>query len=247
MFSKSQIKLINSLAQKKYRRKHGLFTVEGKKGIFELLDSSLQLHSLFTTEDIFDAERAKTHFIEEAELKKISNLSTPQTALAVFHIPQPTAPEAEGLIVALDNVQDPGNLGTIIRMCDWFGVNELVCSEGTVDCYNPKVVQATMGSIARVNVNYLSLPDFLKKIQGKMPVYGAFLEGENLYSRELDARGIIVMGNEANGISSDVESYVTQKLLIPQLGALQKTESLNVATATAIFLSEFRRRDLTGK
>jgi TrmH family RNA methyltransferase len=247
MFSKSQIKLINSLAQKKYRRKHGLFVAEGKKGIFELLDSTFELHSLFTTEDIFGAEKDRTHLIGETDLKRLSNLSTPQTALAVFHIPQPVTPEAEGLIVALDNVQDPGNLGTIIRMCDWFGIKELVCSEGTVDCYNPKVVQATMGSIARVNVNYLSLPEFLSKSQGKLPVYGAFLEGENLYSQDLQARGILVMGNEANGISSEVENFITQKLVIPQLGDLQKTESLNVATATAIFLSELRRKDLTGK
>lgn len=247
MFSKSQIKLINSLGQKKYRHKHKLFVVEGKKAILELLDSSLQLHSLYTTEDIFEIEAEKTHFIDEVDLKKISKLTTPQTALAVFHLPVPREPKIAGLMVALDNVQDPGNLGTIIRMCDWFGIQELICSEGTVDCYNPKVVQATMGSIARVNINYLSLPEFLKEASTKIPVYGAFLEGENIYSENLKPEGIIVMGNEANGISSEVESFITKKLVIPQFGAEQETESLNVATATAIFLSEFRRGESTEK
>ncbi len=247
MFSKSQIKLINSLGQKKYRQKHGLFVAEGKKAILELLDSSLQLHSLFTTEDIFEADNGKTHLIGEADLKKISKLTTPQTALAVFEIPKTENPELDGLILALDNVQDPGNLGTIIRMCDWFGIEKLICSEGTVDCYNPKVVQATMGSIARVNINYLSLPGFLKQTEEKFPVYGAFLEGENIYTEKIKPEGIIVMGNEANGISSEVEAYITKKLVIPQFGASHETESLNVATATAIFLSEFRRRGFTEK
>ena len=246
MFSKSQFKLIKSLSQKKYRLKQQLFVVEGKKAISELLDSSLQLHSLYTTEDIFDAERNKTFFIEEPELKKISNLTTPQTALAVFHIPQSREPKCSGLVVALDGVTDPGNLGTIIRMCDWFGVEQLICSEGTVDCYNPKVVQATMGSISRVNINYLSLPEFLGTADKNIHIYGAFLEGDIIYSQKLQD-GIIVMGNEANGISSEVEALVTKKLLIPQFGKTRETESLNVATATAIFLSEFKRGDFTGK
>ena len=247
MFSKSQIKLIKSLSQKKFRMKEGLFVIEGKKGIFELLDSGLKLHSLYTTENIFEAPAERSFAISEAELKKISNLSTPQTALAVFHIPKQEKPEAKGLQVALDEIQDPGNLGTIIRMCDWFGVEQLICSRGTVDCYNPKVVQATMGSIARVQIHYVDLPEYLAEANKKSPVYGAFLEGENIYSQPLSVDGIVVMGNEANGISSEVEKLVTQKLVIPQFGSSQKTESLNVATATAIFLSEFRRRTLTGK
>ena len=246
MFSKSQFKLIKSLAQKKYRLKQQLFVVEGKKAISELLNSSLLLHSLYTTEDIFKTERNKTFFIEEADLKKISNLTTPQTAVAIFHIPQMPEPDLSGLVVALDGVQDPGNLGTIIRMCDWFGVEQLLCSEGTVDCYNPKVVQATMGSISRVKINYVSLPAVLENAQKDVHVYGAFLEGEVIYSQKLKD-GIIVMGNEANGISSEIEALVTKKLLIPQFGNIQETESLNVATATAIFLSEFRRGEFTGK
>lgn len=246
MFSKSQFKLIKSLAQKKYRLKHQLFIVEGKKAISELLNSSIELHSLFTTDDIFEAERNKTFLIDEADLKRISNLSTPQTALAVFSMPGKSDPKLKGLIVALDEVQDPGNLGTIIRMCDWFGVEELICSEGTVDCYNPKVVQATMGSISRLNISYVSLPQFLKAASGKLPVFGAFLEGKNIYTEDL-TEGIIVMGNEANGISAEVEAWVTKKLVIPQFGNSHETESLNVATATAIFLSEFKRRRFTGR
>lgn len=246
MFSKSQFKLIKSLSQKKYRLKQQLFIAEGKKAIFELLKSSLELHSLYTTDDIFDSERNKTFLIDEASLKKISNLTTPQTALAVFHIPTPKQPDLSGLVVALDEIQDPGNLGTIIRMCDWFGVKQLLCSTGTVDCYNPKVVQATMGSISRVNINYVSLPDVLKEAQGKIEIYGAFLEGDVVYSQQLK-EGIIIMGNEANGVSPEIEALVTKKLLIPQFGKIQETESLNVATATAIFLSEFRREAFTEK
>ena len=247
MFSKSQIKFISSLSRKKFRQRHQLFLVEGKKGIRELLDSSLELHSLYTTEDIFPAEKDKTYHISAEELGKISQLSTPQVALAVFHIPTPEEPEFKDLIVALDGVQDPGNLGTIIRMCDWFGVKSLVCSEGTVDCFNSKVVQATMGSIARVNIHYTSLPDFLKRAKNELPIYGAFLEGENIYTEDISPKGVLVMGNEANGISAVVEHLVTQKLVIPQFGTSLEIESLNVATATAVFLSEFSRRKLTEK
>lgn len=247
MFSKSQIKLIKSLSHKKFRLKQRLFIIEGKKGIFELLNSRLRLHSLYTTEDIFDAPRNLSFGISQAELKKISNLSTPQTALAVFHIPEAKKPAPDGLTVVLDGIQDPGNLGTIIRMCDWFGIKDLVCSHGTVDCYNPKVVQATMGSIARVNIVYLDLPEFIKEATKKLPVYGAFLEGNNLYAQVLPAEGIVVMGNEANGISPEVKELISQKLFIPQFGESAETESLNVATATAIFLSEFRRRSFTEK
>ena len=247
MFSKSQIKFINSLSQKKYRRKHGLFSVEGKKLITELLESKLNLHSLYTTEDIFDAEADKIVEISEVELKKISNLATPQVALALFEIPETQEPEIEGLMLALDEVQDPGNLGTIIRMCDWFGIRNLICSEGTVDCYNAKVVQATMGSIARVNIHYTSLPEFLKNAPIGTNIYGAFLEGENVYTQNLASEGILVMGNEANGITPAVASLISQKLLIPQFGEKQETESLNVATATAVLLSEFSRRKFTEK
>ena len=242
MFSKSQFKLINSLAQKKYREKHGLFFAEGKKSIYELLRSSLKLHSLYTTEDIFDTEVEKTHFISLPELNKISRLSTAQTALAVFHIPFPEKPNLSDLILALDGVRDPGNLGAIIRLCDWFGIKHLVCSQDTVDCYNPKVVQGTMGSLARVNINYFILEEFLKRATREVPVYGAFMEGATIYSEDLASPGILIMGNEANGIRPEAEALVTKKISIPQFGISKETESLNVATATAILLSEFRRR-----
>lgn len=238
MLSKSQIKLITSLKQKKYRQQHGFFVVEGVKTIKELLQSHLVLHALYTTEP-FNIDAKNEVLISETDLKRISFLTTPNTALAIFEIPQPQPIEKKGLIVALDAVRDPGNLGTIIRLCDWFGVKDLVCSNETVDCFNPKVVQATMGSIARVAINYIDLADFLKSTN--LPIFGAFMEGENVYAKRLPENGILVMGNEANGISKEVEAMITDKITIPRFGDLQATESLNVATATAILLSEFRR------
>lgn len=242
MFGKRQFKLITSLAQKKYRARHQLFIAEGKKTIYELMNSPLKLHSLYTTEQLFEAEEEKTVFLSEKELKKISQLSTPQTALAVFHIPQVAMPEVMRLVLALDGVRDPGNLGTIIRLCDWFGITQLVCSEDCVDCYNPKVVQATMGSIARVRIHYLNLASFLEKNSSKTAVFGAFMDGENVYQQELSSQAILVMGNEANGIRPEIEALISTKIKIPQFGDALKTESLNVASATAVLLSEFRRR-----
>ncbi|MCM4158585.1 RNA methyltransferase [Antarcticibacterium flavum] len=242
MVSKSQIKLITSLEQKKYRTKNGLFIVEGKKGIQEFLNSTFELETLFTIEDSFNAPASKTLMVKEEELKKISRLHSSQTALALFKIPEETLPELSGLTVALDGVRDPGNLGTIIRLCDWFGVKELLCSGDTVDCYNPKVVQASMGSLTRVKLHYHDLQEVVNN-NTQLPVMGTFLEGENVYTATLPASGIIILGNEANGISTTVEELVTQKLTIPQFGAEENTESLNVATATAILLSEFRRQE----
>jgi TrmH family RNA methyltransferase len=238
MLSKSQIKLITSLKQKKYRQDLGFFVVEGVKTIKELLASNLKLHALYTTES-FNIDAKDEVLISETDLKRISFLKTPNTALAVFKIPEQSPVETEGLIVALDNVRDPGNLGTIIRLCDWFGVKQLVCSKATVDCFNPKVIQATMGSITRVNISYVDLETFLKDID--MPVFGAFMDGENVYKKQLAQHGILVMGNEANGVSKTVEALITEKISIPRFGDLQATESLNVATATSILISEFRR------
>jgi TrmH family RNA methyltransferase len=160
--------------------------------------------------------------------------------LAVFKIPKAKEMVEKGLIVALDDVRDPGNLGTIIRLCDWFGIETLFCSEESVDIYNPKVVQATMGSISRVNVVYGNLETFLS--QTKLPIFGTFMDGNNIYQEELPKEGIIIMGNEANGISTSVEKLVSDRIAIPRFGNLQVTESLNVATATAIILSEFKRK-----
>ena len=240
MVSKNQIKLITSLQQKKYRKEHKLFFAEGKKVIHELLKASFQLESLFTTDPTFSGVNpSKVNTVSEAELKKISALSTANDCLAVFKIPESQQINEKGLIVALDDIRDPGNLGTIIRLCDWFGITELVCSEETVDIFNPKVVQATMGSIARVNINYVNLGNFINKTA--LPVFGTFMDGDNIYKSTLPDEGIIIMGNEANGISPTVEKAVKNRISIPRFGDLQQTESLNVATATAIILSEFKR------
>tara|TARA_R110002073_G_scaffold161723_3_gene317371 strand:- start:18365 stop:19087 length:723 start_codon:yes stop_codon:yes gene_type:complete len=240
MLSKSQIKLITSLKQKKYRQQHKLFVAEGKKIILELLQSNLQLHQLYTTTIEFDVLDDLVTQISDNELKKISFLKSPNTALAVFRIPDETPNDFKKLVVALDEVRDPGNLGTIIRLCDWFGVRDLVCSLATVDCYNPKVVQATMGSITRVNVNYVNLKEVLEAQNDD--IYGAFMDGENVYETKLSSSGILVLGNEANGISDSIEKLVTKRISIPRFGELQATESLNVANAAAILLSEFKRR-----
>ncbi len=244
MLSKSEIKLITSLKQKKYRLQHQLFVAEGKKTILELLNSKLKLHQLFTTTLEFDVSDVLQTTITVKELNKISFLKTPNTVLAVFEIPKPQPIDFSKLIVALDNVRDPGNLGTIIRLCDWFGVTDLVCNLKTVDCYNPKVIQATMGSITRVNVSYLNLESFLSS-QIHLQKFGAFMDGDNVYELNLPNSGIIVLGNEANGISKEIASQITDRISIPRFGSLQATESLNVANATAILLSEFKRKGTT--
>mgnify|MGYP001794052153 CR=1 FL=1 len=244
MVSKNQKKLIKSLYQKKYRKQHKMFVAEGKKVICELMDAGLELHALFTIDvSAFDVVHQKLVYeVTQNELKQLSFLTTPQVGLAVFYIPQQKEVAQEALILALDDVRDPGNLGTIIRLCDWFGVKNLVCSLKTADCFNPKVIQATMGSITRVNVIYVDLPMFLKERNSGVKVFGTFMEGSSVYNETLPENGIIVMGNEANGISEDIEKFVDAKITIPRFGLDQKTESLNVATATAVILSEFKRR-----
>jgi len=240
MVSKNQIKLITSLQQKKYRKEHKLFVAEGRKVIQELIQADFELVNLFATSMIFpELHPNKVTIVSDADLKKITALATANDCLAVFKISVQKEINASGLIVALDDVRDPGNLGTIIRLCDWFGIKELLCSEETVDIYNPKVIQATMGSIARVNVSYLNLEQYIKET--KLPVFGTFMDGKNIYKTDLPSEGIIVMGNEANGISAAIENLAQNRLSIPRFGDLQQTESLNVATATSIILSEFKR------
>lgn len=240
MVSKNQLKLITSLQQKKYRKQHQLFFAEGIKCIQELIDANYAIHSVFTTQNDFTSvPKNKLYTISANALKKISVLTTPNTCLALFSIPNLATSSPNGLILALDSVRDPGNFGTIIRLCDWFGITTLLCSEETVDVYNPKVVQATMGSISRVNVTYVNLEKYLSET--KLPIFGTFMNGKSVYETKLPKEGIIVMGNEANGISKDIEDKITQRITIPRFGNLQKTESLNVATATAIILSEFKR------
>ena len=240
MVSKNQIKLITSLQQKKYRATHGLFIAEGFKVIQELLHSNFELHHLFQTEALFDAvPNELKSLISPIELAKISALATANNCLAIFKIPSVNPIIEHGLIVVLDDIRDPGNLGTILRMCDWFGVDQLVCSKETVDLYNPKVVQATMGSISRVKVSYVDLAQWLT--QAKLPIYGAVMTGKNIYKEKFPKDAIIVLGNEANGISQAIEVVIKNRITIPRFGKLQQTESLNVATAAAIVLSEFCR------
>lgn len=241
MLTKAQIKQVRSLGDKAGRQAEGLFVAEGEKLVGELLASGLTVRELFRVGENITA----------AEMERLSFLHTPTTVLAVAEIPVfPTSPAQtpSGLCLALDDVQDPGNVGTIIRLADWFGVREVFCSPATADCWNPKVVQATMGAILRVRVHYLPLERLLAEaVTAKIPVYGTFLEGENIYRCGLAPdRGVVVMGNEGRGISAAVATYVTQKLYIPPYPlstAGPTSESLNVATATAITLSEFRRRD----
>jgi TrmH family RNA methyltransferase len=240
MLSKNQIKLITSLQQKKQRFANQLFFAEGIKVIQELVESNFELVHLYSTQNDFEeVSQDKKTLISENELKKISALATQNSCLAVFRIPIEKKIIESGLILALDSIRDPGNLGTILRLCDWFGIDQIVCSKDAVDIYNPKVVQATMGSIARVNVNYIDLENFIGQTQ--LPVFGTFMQGNIIYKTDLPQEGIIVMGNEANGISPELEKLIKNRLTIPRFGSLQKTESLNVATATAIVLSEFRR------
>ena len=236
--SKNYIKLITSLSQKKYRLKHKLFVVEGVKVVHEFLNSSYELEIVFSTDTDFSST---DKFIEvtDQELKKISSLKNPNKVLAIFKIPNQINPIMGGLILALDSINDPGNLGTIIRLCDWFGIEQLVCSNETVDCFNSKVVQASMGSLTRVAVSYLDLKKYLQN--ASVPIFIADMDGLNVYKTKLPDSALLVLGNEANGISDDIKQLVTTKITIPRYGAFQQTESLNVATASAILLSEFRR------
>jgi RNA methyltransferase, TrmH family len=240
MVSKNQTKLITSLHQKKFRSSHGLFIAEGAKLIQELLEAPFEIQFLYETISLeWKNLKIQPTLVSEADLKKISALSTPNNCLAVFKIPLQRKINSNGLLLALDEIKDPGNMGTIIRLCDWFGITDILCTENTVDLYNPKVVQATMGSISRVNVTYLNLGSYLRDT--KSPIYGTFMKGENIYKTAVKKQAILVMGNEANGISPEIEEIIHTRLTIPRFGNLQVTESLNVATATAIFLSEFSK------
>ena len=239
MVVKSELKLIKSLQQKKCRNEHGLFVVEGKKTVEEVLNSNMEIYKLFTV-DSNELETGDVPFysISNKELSQISSLKNPNGYLGVFHIPKPTDQILSDWILVLDGVQDPGNLGTIIRLCDWFGITDIICSTDTVDCYNPKVLQATMGSIARVNVQYKDLDAFLNSTE--LPVYGTFMDGVSVNNTKLPKKGIMIMGNEGKGISDAIAQLCTDRLAIPQFGEAT-TESLNVASATAILLHEIRK------
>jgi len=249
VISKNKIKLINSLSQKKFRDETGLFVAEGTKLVLDLAPAFhcsilvatsgwLSEHKQFKADEIIE--------VDGDEFNKISGQKSPQGVLAVFVKPDYTWSKDElshKLSLALDDVQDPGNLGTIIRIADWFGITDIFCSEHSADAFNTKTVQATMGALARVRVHTVNLAEFLQTAAEKLPVYGTFMDGGSIYNKSLTQHGIIVMGNEGNGISAEIEKLVTERLLIPNFPVGQATsESLNVGVATALVCAEFRRR-----
>ena len=238
MVTKNQIKLVVGLKQKKGRIEHGLFVAEGEKMVGELLDAGLVPYLVFVDGGPRSRDLGEVEEVGQGVFQQISSLKRPNGVLGVFHMPEARKVRDAGWSLALDAVRDPGNLGTIIRLCDWFGIGQLLCSKDTVDCYNPKVLQATMGSIARVNIAYLDLVEHLKNI--RQPVYGAFMDGKNLHGTSLPKEGVLLMGNEAQGISPELRTCIGHRISIPQYGGAT-AESLNVATATAILLSEIRR------
>jgi RNA methyltransferase, TrmH family len=250
MLSKSKIKLVKSLSQKKNRDEAGLFIAEGTKLVTDLsvaykcsllivTDQWLQMNGTIQADEIVE--------VASDELKQISNQKSPQGVLAVFRKHEfllKVEDLTSKLSLALDDVQDPGNLGTIIRIADWFGIKDVICSLHSADAYGPKTVQATMGALARVKVHYVDLTSFLSDCK-ELPIYGTFMDGESIYDKELSATGIIVMGNEGNGISDSVRNLVSEKLLLPNYPFGEHTsESLNVGVATALVCGEFRRRML---
>ncbi len=229
---------------KKGRMKENAFVAEGPKVVADLMKLQKPLSVFATEEWLVENPMECAVVVTEDELRKISFLQHPQQVMAVFPMFENgnTVVDTEKLCLALDGVQDPGNLGTIIRIADWFGITDIFCSQDTADVYNPKVVQATMGSIARVNVVYTDLCKLLAELPSDFPVYGTFLDGENIYSKNLSTNGLVIMGNEGKGISAPVAKFVNSKLLIPNYPAGRETaDSLNVAIATAITCSEFRR------
>jgi TrmH family RNA methyltransferase len=248
MLSKAKIKFIQSLELKKKRKEENLFVAEGPKVVGDLLPYFACRLLIATPEWLSTHAKPQAQEIIEVtaeELRKASFLKTPQEVLAVFEMPSTPLPSdiaQHELCLALDDVQDPGNLGTIIRLADWFGIEHIFCSQGTVDVYNSKVIQATMGALARVKVHYCNLPDLISSLKD-VPIYGTFLDGENIYDKPLSENGLIIMGNEGNGVSKEVSQLINNKLYIPNYPSGRTTsESLNVAIATAVVCAEFRRR-----
>ncbi|MBQ4292092.1 MAG: RNA methyltransferase [Muribaculaceae bacterium] len=251
-------KLVSKLADAKTRRESGLFVAEGAKCVADTIDS-FECRYLFANAQwaTDNPDFARTHnccIVKNDDLRRMSSLSTQPPVIAVYVIPKSRDVGVDAvrnrLVIALDRVQDPGNLGTIVRIADWFGITDIICSLDTVDIYNPKTVQATMGAISRVNVSYVNLAEFLSSAaKSGTPIYGTFLDGESIYTSPLAQNGIIIMGNEGKGISAEVEANVSQRLLIPHFssdGSAPSSDSLNVAMATAIVVAEFRRRFIKG-
>ena len=236
MITKNQIKFIKGLSLKKNRMEHQCFIVEGEKSVLELLASDFEIIDLYVT----NSWKTKIDFeeitqITHNELLRISSLKSPNNVLAIVKIPTSKQLIKGGVTLVLDSINDPGNLGTIIRLCDWFGVQQVICSKDTVDVYNPKVIQASMGSLFRVNIIYIDLKDYLQKIN--TPIYGTFMDGNNIKDMKLSKDVHLILGDESNGISKEVALLITKRVAVKNIGL--KTESLNVAMATAIFLHEF--------
>lgn len=253
MLSKNKIKLIQSLNRKKDRDESGLFLVEGNKMVEEALRSEYQIETLVCTTLFANQHpeiQSRANEIIETDrdsIQKASLLQNSQEALAIVMQPEPNTPELNlntELCLALDFIQDPGNLGTILRIADWFGINTIICSENTVDVFNPKVVQASMGAIFRIKTRYTDLEKFLTQAKSsRIPVYGTFMDGNNIYTEPLTRNGIVVLGNEGNGISESIGRLVTRRIAIPTFSTnSNKAESLNVAIAASICCSEFKRR-----
>jgi len=242
MVSDKQIKIIKSLKLKKNRIKHNLFVAEGDKTILELILADFKINSLYSTNTNIEGVENSVVQLSKSELNKISNLSNPKNSLGVFEIPKSKNIDYNKLIIGLDNISDPGNLGTIIRLCDWFGVEDLICSLETVDCYNPKVVQASMGSISRINITYLDLQKTIEN--NSIKTYGTYMQGDSLYEVDEIQKGLVLFGNEANGINPNLSKFIDKRLSIPRFGKLKKTESLNVANALSIVLSENARKSI---
>jgi len=240
MLSKNEIKLIKSLKYKKQRYLNKMFVVEGKKSIYEFINSKFVLHKLFSM-DISEFSVNNVVRLSKSELEKISFLSNPNDHLAIFKIPNEKPVNKNNLLVGLESINDPGNLGTIIRTCEWFGVEDIVCSLDSVDCYNPKVVQSAMGSLSRVNITYLDLENFLNS--ESLNRFGTFIKGESVYENKISTdNGIVVFGNEANGISSNLRSLIDVELTIPRFNNKSYPESLNLSNSLGIILSEFSRK-----
>jgi len=248
MLSKSQVSLLKSLQHKKERKQNGLFLVEGHKSVVEFINSDYRIDAIYHAAS-FDpkmlnlSRKINLYNISVTDIGKISSLKTPQEIIALVQIPQYPMLNNQKLkqkfSLVLDGVQDPGNMGTIIRTADWFGISDIICSEDTVDAYNPKVVQASMGSLARINVHYVDIETVLPQMG--LPIYGAMLKGENIYNTQFGNEGLLVMGNEGNGVRPSVERLISKPVTIPRLG---KAESLNVGIATALFCAEISRNKL---
>ncbi|AZN33179.1 RNA methyltransferase [Pseudoalteromonas agarivorans] len=242
MISKNQLKLIRQLGQKKYRKQYNQYLVQGEKNVLELLNSPLKAVDIFATQAFINTHQNQFPEVdftpaEEESLTKVSTLVSNNAAIAVVDMPKADLPNNTGLILALDGVSDPGNLGTIIRVADWYGIKHIVTSTDSADAYNPKTISATMGSFVRVSVSQVELPEYLRTLN--MPIYGAFLDGQSVHTTDFSAKGVLLMGSESHGIREQCAKLVSDKITIPAFG---EAESLNVAMATGIILDNFKRQ-----